>query len=63
MTRTAATGTRKRHSTLLNLLALLLMWVAGIIGLYLLRNDAEKLTLGGWDNLIVLGFIGTWGWS
>lgn len=47
----------------LNWLILLLIWTAALSGLYLLRNNTDRITLAGWENMIVLGIIGIWRWS
>ncbi len=63
MTQSSAISASQRLSLFLQRLGLLLIWIAAVIGLYLLRNDAEHLALSGWQNLIVLGTIGIWRWS
>jgi glycosyltransferase Alg8 len=47
----------------LDWLILLLIWVAALICLYLLRNNTDRVTFAGWENMVVLGIIGIWRWS
>ena len=62
MTQSSAISARERLNLFLQRLGLLLIWSVAVIGLYLLRNDADRLALSGWENLIVLGTVGLWRW-
>jgi mannuronan synthase len=54
---------KKTLSNYLNWLAILLIWVGALSGLYIIHNQTTDIALSKLDNIIFLGVIGIWRWS